>query len=156
MSENLDEYFMKKALIEAKKALSENEVPIGALVVYENKIISAGRNKREIQKNSLCHAEIEAIHNACTKLARWRLTDCTIYITLEPCPMCAGAIINSRISRVVYGASDPKAGSCESLINLFELPYNHKPLVVGGVLRKECSLILTNFFKDLRNKKKSI
>ena len=145
-----DEKFMKEALREAKKSQSEMEVPIGAVVVYENKIISRGRNKRELSCNALSHAEIVAINQACQKLKRWRLTGCTIYVTLEPCPMCAGAIINSRISKVVYGANDPKAGSCESVIDLFSLPYNHKPQVEKDVLKQECSEILSLFFKNLR------
>lgn len=143
---------MTKALEEAKKSELEKEVPIGAVIVFENKIISTGRNKREINTNALHHAEIEAIYNACKKLNRWRLIGCTMYVTLEPCPMCAGAIINSRLDRIVYGAKDSKAGSCESVINLFDLPYNHKPDVTSGILEYECSSILTEFFKKLRNR----
>ena len=142
--------YMKEALKEAKKAAEELEVPVGAVVVYKNEIIARGRNRREFSKNALFHAEIEAINNACKKLNSWRLIDCTLYVTLEPCPMCAGAIINSRISKVVYGAKDPKAGSCESVINLFSLPYNHKPKVTSGILKEECSGILSDFFKKLR------
>lgn len=143
---------MTKALEEAKKSELEKEVPIGAVIVFENKIISTGRNKREINTNALHHAEIEAIYNACKKLNQWRLIGCTMYVTLEPCPMCAGAIINSRLDRIVYGAKDSKAGSCESVINLFDLPYNHKPDVTSGILEYECSSILTEFFKKLRNR----
>lgn len=150
------ESFMKAALEEAKKAKAEKEVPVGAVVVYEGKIISAGRNRREVLKNSIFHAEIEAIHRACKKLGRWRLSGCSLYVTLEPCPMCAGAIINSRISNLIYGASDPKAGSCKSVINLFDLPYNHKPQVVSGVLKEECSEILSSFFKELRKQKSKV
>ena len=142
--------YMKEALKEAKKAAEELEVPVGAVVVYKNEIIARGRNRREFSKNALFHAEIEAINNACKKLNSWRLIDCTLYATLEPCPMCTGAIINSRISEVVYGAKDPKAGSCESVINLFSLPYNHKPKVTSGILKEECSGILSDFFKNLR------
>ncbi len=142
--------YMKEALKEAKKAAEELEVPVGAVVVYKNEIIARGRNRREFSKNALFHAEIEAINNACKKLNSWRLIDCTLYVTLEPCPMCTGAIINSRISEVVYGAKDPKAGSCESVINLFSLPYNHKPKVTSGILKEECSKILSDFFKKLR------
>lgn len=142
--------YMKEALKEAKKAAEELEVPVGAVVVYKNEIIARGRNRREFSKNALFHAEIEAINNACKKLNSWRLIDCTLYATLEPCPMCTGAIINSRISEVVYGAKDPKAGSCESVINLFSLPYNHKPKVTSGILKEECSGILSDFFKKLR------
>lgn len=147
-----DEYFMKKALEEAKKSELEAEVPIGAVIVFENQIISTGRNKRETTNNALHHAEIEAIYKACKKLNRWRLIGCSIYVTLEPCPMCAGAIINSRIEKVVYGTSDPKAGSCGTVVNLFDLPYNHKPIVVKDILKAECSSILTEFFKKLRNR----
>lgn len=147
-----DEYFMKKALEEAKKSELEAEVPIGAVVVFENQIISTGRNKRETTKNALHHAEIEAIYKACKKLNRWRLIGCSIYVTLEPCPMCAGAIINSRIEKVIYGTDDPKAGSCGTVVNLFDFPYNHKPIVVKDTLKPECSSILTEFFKKLRNR----
>ena len=125
---------------------------VRSVLFFENKIISTGRNKREINTNALHHAEIEAIYNACKKLNRWRLIGCTMYVTLEPCPMCAGAIINSRLDRIVYGAKDSKAGSCESVINLFDLPYNHKPDVTSGILEYECSSILTEFFKKLRNR----
>ena len=142
--------FMKEALNEAKKALQENEVPVGAVIVRDGKIISTGRNRRETEQNALSHAEIEAINNACKVLGSWRLDGCDIYVTLEPCPMCAGAIINSRISRVIYGTDDFKAGSCGSLVNLFSYPYNHKPEVVAGICGDECREILSNFFKKLR------
>lgn len=141
---------MKEALKEAKKAAEESEVPVGAVIVHKDKIIARGRNRRETSKNALFHAEIEAINNACKKLNSWRLIGCTLYVTLEPCPMCAGAIINSRISEVIYGANDPKAGSCDSVTDLFSLPYNHKPIVTSGVLKDECAKILTEFFKNLR------
>ena len=141
---------MKEALKEAKKAAEELEVPVGAVIVHKDKIIAKGRNRRETSKNALFHAEIEAINNACKKLNSWRLIGCTLYVTLEPCPMCAGAIINSRISEIIYGANDPKAGSCGSVTDLFSLPYNHKPVVTGGILKDECAEILTNFFKNLR------
>ena len=145
-----NELFMREALRLAKISALEGEVPVGAVVVLDGKIISCGRNRREIAKNALCHAEIEAIANACRELKGWRLWQCTLYVTLEPCPMCAGAIINARIPRLVYGASDPKAGSCGSVVNLFELPYNHKPELVNGVLQEECSQILKEFFQNLR------
>lgn len=148
-----DEKFMSEALKEAEKSAKELEVPVGAVIVFGNKIIARGRNRREINKNALYHAETEAIFEACKKLDSWRLINCTLYVTLEPCPMCAGAIINSRILRVVYGAKDPKAGSCGTLINLFDLPYNHRPLLSSGILENKCSEMLTNFFKNLRNKK---
>ena len=147
-----DYTFMSQALELAKKSASEFEVPVGAIITYENKIISCGRNRREALNNPLAHAEIEAINDASKKLGTWRLSGCSIYITLEPCPMCAGAIINSRIDRVIYGADDSKSGSCNSVINLFELPYNHKPKITYGVLKNECSEILSNFFKYLRKK----
>ncbi len=154
---NLDEKFMKKALELAEKAAYENEIPVGAIIVLNDKIIATGRNQREITQNALKHAEIEAIESACKFLKSWRLTGCELYVTLEPCPMCAGAIINSRISRVIFGTHDPKAGSCGSIIDLFDLPYNHKPVVTCGILQNECSSVLSDFFKSLReSKKKSI
>lgn len=146
----LDFEYMSLAIQEAKKSELELEVPVGAVIVHKNQIISRGRNRRENLKNSLLHAEIEAIYIACKKLDSWRLLDCSIYVTLEPCAMCAGAIINSRIGKLCYGAHDPKSGSCGSVINLFDLPYNHKPEVISGVLEKECSELLSNFFKKLR------
>ncbi len=142
--------FMRLAIEEAKRSEEELEVPVGAVIVKNNEIISKGRNRREMSKNALLHAEIEAIYNACKFLDSWRLLDCSIYVTLEPCAMCAGAIINSRISKVFYGTSDYKSGSCKSVVNLFDLPYNHKPVVVYGVLESECSKLLSNFFKKLR------
>lgn len=144
---------MKAALRLAQKAADEGEVPVGAVVVCEGKIVGRGRNRRETKKNALHHAEIEAIDKACKKLGGWRLHKCDLYVTLEPCPMCAGAIINARIRTVVYGASDPKAGSCGTLVDLFALPYNHKPAVVGGVMEEACAGLLTAFFKALREKR---
>lgn len=151
----MDEIFMKEALTLAKTAADEGEVPVGAVVVLGDEIVGRGRNRRETGKNALAHAEIEAIDEACRKLGGWRLWQCDMYVTLEPCPMCTGAIINSRIKKLVYGASDYKAGSCASVVNLFDLPYNHKPEVVSGFMQDECSEILTEFFKELRNKKKN-
>ena len=148
-----DEIFMKEAIKLAIKAANDGEVPVGAVVVKSGEVVSVGRNRREKDKNSIRHAEIEAIEKACEKLGGWRLWQCELFVTLEPCPMCAGAIINARIPRVVFGTSDPKSGSCGSVVNLFELPYNHKPVLVSGVLRKECSMILTNFFENIRRKK---
>jgi tRNA(adenine34) deaminase len=150
----MDELFMKEALKEAKKAEKIGETPVGAVIVRDGKIIARGYNKRETKKNALCHAEIMAINKACKKLGGWRLIDSTLYVTLEPCPMCAGAIVNSRIERVVFGATDKKAGSLGSIVNLGDLPYNHKPEILSGVLEKECGEILTNFFKKLRKNKK--
>ena len=147
---------MKEALLLAEEAAQEGEVPVGAVVVYQGEIISRGRNRRETGKNVLCHAELEAIDGACRYLGGWRLWQCELYVTLEPCPMCAGALINSRMKTVYYGAPDPKAGSCGSLINLFALPYNHQPALVSGVLEQECADILRNFFRELRKKRKEI
>ena len=149
-----DSEYMKEALLLAKEAAIEGEVPVGAVVVQNGKIIGRGRNRREISKNALAHAEIEAIDDACRTLGGWRLPACQLYVTLEPCPMCAGAIINSRIEEVYFGAYDKKAGSVRSLVSLFDLPYNHKPSVEGGILEEECALVLSEFFQQLRNKKK--
>lgn len=145
-----DEFYMQEALKLAGKSAEMSEVPVGAVVVMNGKIIATGQNRREAGKNALYHAEIEAIDNACKFLGGWRLWQCELFVTLEPCPMCAGAIINSRIKRLVFGAYDKKAGSCGSVVNLFDLPYNHKPEVLGGVLQEECSNILSDFFKKLR------
>lgn len=147
-----DEFFMQKALELAKLAAQEGEVPVGAVVVKDGQVVGTGRNRRELSKNALAHAEIEAIDEACKTLGGWRLFQCDIYVTLEPCPMCTGAIINSRIKRVVFGADDLKSGSIGSVVNLFELPYNHKPEVAKGVMKEECSNILKEFFKNLRKK----
>lgn len=148
-----DEEYMRMALTLAAEAAAEGEVPVGAVLVRDGQVVGTGRNRRETGKNALAHAEIEAIHQACTRLNGWRLFGGTLYVTLEPCPMCAGAIINSRIARVVYGAADAKAGSCGSVINLFDLPYNHRPQVEGGVLESECGDILRRFFRQLRENK---
>lgn len=151
----MDEYFMKQALELAKKSALEGEVPVGAVVVKDGEIAGSGRNRREKGKNALYHAEIEAINEACKKLGGWRLWQCDLYVTLEPCPMCAGAIINSRIKKVIYGASDSKAGSFGSVADFNTLPYNHKPEIVSGVLEKECSEILSIFFAELRQRRKN-
>ena len=143
---------MRLALRLAQEASAEGEVPIGAIVVKDGEVVASGRNRRETGKTALGHAELEAIGNACRVLGGWRLWQCELYVTLEPCPMCAGAIINARIPRVVFGASDPKAGSCGSVVNLFELPYNHKPEVVRGVLADESAALLSDFFRQLRKK----
>lgn len=137
----------------ADEAAAEGEVPVGAVIVRDGEVIATGRNRREVGKNALCHAEIEAIAGACKALGGWRLIGCTLVVTLEPCPMCAGAIINSRIERVVYGAADPKAGSCGSVVNLFELPYNHRPELIGGVMQQQCASALSSFFRNLRKSK---
>lgn len=148
-----EEELMREAIALAREAAADGEVPVGAVVVRDDVIVGRGRNRREIGKNALCHAELEAIGNACEALGGWRLWQCELFVTLEPCPMCAGAIINARIPRVFYGAKDAKAGSCGSVVNLFELPYNHKPELTGGVLEDECARLLTEFFQRLRNKK---
>ncbi len=142
--------FMKAALKMAREAFDDNEVPVGAVIVRENKIISRGRNRREKEKNALLHAEIDAINNACNSLGGWRLWNCDIYVTLEPCPMCAGAIINAHIPNVYFGAYDLKNGSCGTITNLFEMPYNFKPEYQGGIMQDECSKLLKDFFKKLR------
>ncbi len=145
-----DEKYMKAAIAQAEFAAKMGEVPVGAIIVSDGDIISTGFNKRERLNNSLAHAEIVAINAACETLDRWRLLNSTLYVTLEPCAMCAGAIINSRIERVVFGAFDPKAGSFGSLVDLSKLPYNHKPEVVSGVCGEECSKLLSDFFDKLR------
>lgn len=146
----MDELFMSAAIEQAGLAAAEGEVPVGAVIVKDGRIIAAGRNHREINKNALAHAELEAIDAACRALGGWRLFGCTLYVTLEPCPMCAGAIINSRIDRVVFGAFDKKAGSLVSVMEMFSHPYNHKPEYTGGVFGEECAALLTDFFKKLR------
>ena len=145
-----DEKYMKAAIAQAEFAAKMGEVPVGAIIVSDGDIISTGFNKRERLNNSLAHAEIVAINAACEMLGSWRLLNSTLYVTLEPCAMCAGAIINSRIERVVFGAFDPKAGSFGSLVDLSKLPYNHKPEVVSGVCGEECSKLLSDFFDKLR------
>lgn len=148
-----DKLYMEQAIALAQTAASCKEVPVGAVVVANGTVVGTGYNKREYGKNALYHAELEAINNACNTLGGWRLWQCTLYVTLEPCPMCTGAIINSRIQRVVFGAYDSKAGSCGSVINLLDLPYNHHPVIQGGFMEDECSNLLKDFFKDLRSKK---
>ncbi|WP_087066609.1 tRNA adenosine(34) deaminase TadA [Intestinibacillus massiliensis] len=148
------EKFMKAALRLAQKAADEGEVPVGCVVVCDGQIVGRGRNRRETKKNALHHAEIEAIGKACKKLGGWRLHRCDLYVTLEPCPMCTGAIINARIRTLYYGAPDPKAGSCGTLVDLFSVGYNHKPEVVRGLMGEECAELLRRFFRDLRTRKK--
>lgn len=142
--------FMEEALKLAAEAAEDGEVPVGCVIVRHGEIVGRGRNRRETGKTALGHAELDAIADACAKLGGWRLWDCTLYVTLEPCPMCAGAIINARIPRVVYGASDKKAGSCGSVCNLFSMNYNHHPQVVSGVMEEECAALLKDFFEKLR------
>ena len=152
-----DGAYMQIALELARQAYEINKVPVGAIVVKKStgKIIGKGYNRREIDKNPLAHAEIAAIKQAAETLGGWRLLDCDIYVTLEPCPMCCGAIINSRIERVIFGAFDSKSGSVESIINMFDLPFNHKPKIVSGIMQKECSEILSDFFTELRKRLKN-
>jgi len=152
MNGNLDVFYMQKALLLAQKAAQIDEVPVGALIVRNGKIISRAYNKRETEKNPAAHAELLAIIKAAKKLGGWRLSGCTLYVTLEPCPMCAGAIVNARIPRVVFGAADPKAGALGSVYNLAEGKLNHTPEVVSGVLQKECGNVLSDYFKNKRNK----
>lgn len=150
-----DIYFMNLAIEEAKKAEAIQEVPIGAVVVLNGEVISRAHNLREIEQRSIAHAELLAIDEACKKLGTWRLEDATLYVTLEPCPMCAGAIVLSRVKRVVYGASDPKGGCVGTLMNLVtEERFNHQAEVGAGVLEEECGALLTNFFRELRKKRK--
>ena len=148
---NRDIYFMKEAIKEAKKASLKDEVPIGCVIVYDDKIIARGHNERESKELSLAHAEIMAIKKACKKLDSWRLEDCTMYVTLEPCCMCGGAIIQSRIKNVVYGAYDYRFGAHKSIINLFDVKFNHMVNVKGGVEEEKCSKLIKDFFKNLRN-----
>ena len=145
-----DEQYMKMAIAQAKMAADMGEIPVGAIIVSDGDIISTGFNKREMLNNSLAHAEVVAINSACRALGAWRLLNSTLYVTLEPCAMCAGAIINSRIERVVFGAFDPKSGSFGSLVDLSKFPYNHKPVVVSGVCEEECAKLLSDFFQKLR------
>ena len=144
---------MMVALRLADEAALEGEVPVGAVIVKDGEIVSMGRNRREKGKNALYHAEIEAINSACEKLGGWRLWQCEMFVTLEPCPMCSGAIINSRIRKVTFGAYDKKAGCCGSVIDMFSLPFNHKPEIVGGFMEEECAEKLSQFFKKIRNKR---
>ncbi len=147
-----DNHFMRRALELANEAARLGEVPVGALVVMDGNIISEAYNRRELDKNALAHAELLAIDAACKRLGGWRLHKCELYVTLEPCPMCAGAIINSRIKRVIIGARDSKAGSLGSLVNLNFYPFNHHPVVEFDVLGNECAAVLQEFFKKLRAK----
>ncbi|WP_453997432.1 tRNA adenosine(34) deaminase TadA [Bacillus nitroreducens] len=155
MLENFDEYYMKLAIEEAKKAADIDEVPIGALIVMKNEVIASAHNLRETEQRSIAHAELLAIDEACKRIGSWRLEDATLYVTLEPCAMCSGAIVLSRVSRVVYGASDPKGGCAGTLMNLLqEQRFNHQAEVVSGVCEEECGQLLSSFFKAIREKKK--
>lgn len=150
-----DEKYMKEAIRQAKKAKALDEVPIGCVIVYEDKIIARGYNRRNTDKNTLSHAELNAIRKASKKLSDWRLEGCTMYITLEPCQMCAGAIVQARVSRVVIGSMNPKAGCAGSVLNILQMDrFNHQVELTKGVLQEECSTMLSEFFKELREKKK--
>ena len=146
----MDKVFMQAALELAREAAAEGEVPVGCVITRNGEIVGRGRNRREKGKNALAHAEIEAINDACKNLGGWRLWECTLYVTLEPCPMCAGAIINARIPRVVYGAGDKKCGAVRSVCTLFDMQFNHHPKVESGILEEEAAQLLSDFFQNLR------
>lgn len=145
-----EEKYMREAVRQAKKAAALKEVPIGCVIVHDEAIIARGYNRRTIDKNVLAHAEIIAIRKACRKIGDWRLEDCTMYVTLEPCPMCAGAILNARIPRVYYGARDREMGACGGVLNLFMEDFPQRPALVGGILEEQCRGLLTDFFRRLR------
>lgn len=152
-----DEKYMKEAMRQAKKAWALEEVPIGCVIVYQDKIIARGYNRRNTDKNTLSHAELNAIRKASKKMGDWRLEGCTMYVTLEPCQMCAGAIVQARIPRVVIGSMNPKAGCAGSVLNILEMEgFNHQVQVTRGVLKEECSQMLSAFFQELREKKKRL
>lgn len=146
----MDKKFMSEALKYAQKAFDLGEVPVGAVIVKNGEIVGTGYNMRETKQNALSHAEIEAINNACKNLGTWRLDGCEMYVTLEPCPMCTGAIINARIKTVIFGAFDSKMGCMDSVINLCDYPFNHKPEIYAGICEDECKEILQKFFQKLR------
>jgi tRNA(adenine34) deaminase len=150
-----DEKYMKAAILQAKKAYALDEVPIGCVIVRDGKIIARGYNRRNTDKNALAHAELSAIRRASKKTGDWRLEDCTMYVTLEPCQMCAGAIVQARMQRVVIATMNPKAGCAGSIFNLLQVDaFNHQVEITRGVLEEECSLLLSQFFRELREKKK--
>ena len=144
------EYFMAEALRLAREAIADGDVPVGCVIVKDGEIIGRGRNRREADSDATAHAEVEAIREACARLDSWRLHGCTLYVTLEPCPMCAGAIINARIEEIRYGAKDDKAGCCGSVLNLFEESFNHRPRIYQGPLKTACEAVLQAFFQSLR------
>lgn len=144
------ENYMREALTLAEEAMAHGEVPVGCVIVHGETVVGRGRNRREEGRDALAHAELEAIREACAQMEGWRLRDTRIYVTLEPCPMCAGGIINARIPAVYYGAKDDKAGACGSVLNLFEERFNHRPRLYGGILEAECAAVLQRFFASLR------
>ena len=144
------EEWMKLALSKAREAFDDGEVPVGAVVVRNGEFVAAGRNRREKSKNALLHAEIDAINNACKALGGWRLWNCELYVTLEPCPMCAGAVINAHIPKVYFGAYDLKNGACGTIADLFQMPFTYHPRCFGGLMEEECAALLKSFFKKLR------
>lgn len=149
----IDEYYMSLALLQARNAFALEEVPIGCVIEYKGKVIGRGCNRRMTDKNVLSHAEIIAIDEACRFMGDWRLENCTLYVTVEPCPMCSGAILQARIPRIVYGTPNPKAGCCGSIYNLLQEPrFNHRSEVVTGVMQEECSKIMKSFFKTFRRR----
>ena len=156
-SPDLDLFYMNIALSQAEKSADEGEVPVGAVAVWDDggefKVVGIGRNRREKNKNALCHAEIEAINQACNTLGGWRLHRCTLYVTLEPCPMCGGAIINSRIKKVVFGCKDERTGAFGSVFDLNSLPLNHKTEISSGIMEEQCRERMTDFFTSLRKKR---
>ena len=153
--ENFQEKYMKEPLRQAKKAYALGEAPIGCVIVYEDKIIARGYNRRNTDKNTLSHAELIAIRKAAKKLGDWRLEGCTMYVTLEPCQMCAGAMVQARLTNAVIGSANAKAGCAGSVLNILEMPqFNHQVQVTRGVLKEECSAILSSFFRELRERKK--
>ena len=147
-----DKTYMAQALELARQAMETGDVPVGCVIVQKEQVVGRGRNRREQRQNALLHAEIEAINQACQALGRWRLEDCTLYVTLEPCPMCAGAILQARIPRVVFGARDPKGGAMGGVIDLFWEQFNHRPAVTAGVLVQQCAKLLREFFDGKRRR----
>lgn len=147
-----DAHWMHQALLEAKKAAALGEIPVGAVIVRDEQVIARAHNRRELDQDAMAHAEVLCIQQACRVLNSWRLSGCTLYVTLEPCPMCSGAIINSRLDRVVYGAKDDKAGCAGSVADLFVMPFNHTPVIRSGILEEECAAVLSDFFETLRKK----
>lgn len=147
-----DAHWMHQALLEAKKAAALGEIPVGAVIVRDEQVIARAHNRRELDQDAMAHAEVLCIQQACRVLNSWRLSGCTLYVTLEPCPMCSGAIINSRLDRVVYGAKDDKAGCAGSVADLFVMPFNHTPVIRSGILEEKCAAVLSEFFETLRKK----